>query len=324
MHQATARQTDLQETPFAQDVRRDLSADPKRLSAQYFYDALGSALFDSICELPWYQITRAEERLLDRHAEEIARQLRDPAFIVELGPGNGAKLARVARALGPRAPRPRVHLIDVSVEALDEAQRTLTSLKTVDVTVQRDTYEAGLRGLAASRNGRGSAIVLFLGSNIGNFHPDESAALLREIRHALSPGGRLLLGTDLVKPESELLAAYDDPLGVTAAFNKNLLLRINRELGANFDLGRFDHRAVWRRTESRVEMHLVSKAAHDVHIPDAGCRIHFDAGETIWTESSYKFDPAGVCSLGRRAGFDASSQWIDDEARFALTLFRAV
>ena len=323
MHQVLDRRAALCTTPFARDVRRDLSATPKRLQAKYLYDALGSALFEAICALPWYRITRAETRLIDKHADEIASLLADPVLVVELGPGSGAKLSRIARGLGVRSPRARLHLIDISSAALATSARAVQTLATVEVSTDRATFVAGLARLREVHRDGGNALVLLLGSNIGNFDHAASAALLSAIRASVGDHGWLLLGTDLVKSEAELLLAYDDPLGVTAAFNRNLLLRINRELGASFDLARFDHRAVWRPEDSRVEMHLVARAAHDVPIPGAGCVARFAAGESIWTESSHKYDQDDVVAMGREAGFTPRRQWIDEDARFALTMFEA-
>ena len=166
-------------------------------------------------------------------------------------------------------------------------------------------------------------LVLFLGSNIGNFDPPAAHDFLTQIRGALRPGDALLLGADLVKPEAELVLAYDDPLGVTAAFNKNLLVRINRELLADFDLTSFDHRAIWNEAKSRIEMHLVSRRAQEVAIPRADCIVSFRRGEHIWTESSYKYTIEEVVQRGERAGFRSREQWVDGDARFALTLFVA-
>ena len=186
----------------------------------------------------------------------------------------------------------------------------------------RATYEDGLRRAAADR-GPCQMLVLFLGSNIGNFDPPAAHDFLSQIRASLRPGDGLLLGADLVKPEDELVLAYDDPLGVTAAFNKNLLVRMNRELLADFDLSAFDHRAVWNSAESRVEMHLVSRRAQRVRIPRADCAIDFSAGEFIWTENSYKYRPEEIVEKAARAGFRCEQQWIESDARFALTLFVA-
>jgi uncharacterized SAM-dependent methyltransferase len=198
----------------------------------------------------------------------------------------------------------------------------LSAFSSLMVWRHQDTYEGGLASAARARSG-GRTLLVFLGSNIGNFDMPAAGELLRTMRQALAPGDLLLVGADLVKPAADLILAYDDPLGVTAAFDKNLLVRLNRELGADFDIGRFEHRAVWNSTHERVEMHLVSLAKQEVHIPAAGARVLFDIGETIWTESSYKYTEAGIADLGAGAGFSVAEQWVDGEARFALTLFEA-
>jgi L-histidine Nalpha-methyltransferase len=307
---------------FADDLRRDLSLVPKQIQSKYLYDALGSSLFEAISRLPWYRITRAEGRLLSRWSAQAVAPLSDPLTLVELGCGNGEKIAMLAEALRTRRRPVSVHLIDISPTALEQSERTLHRFEHVSIIGHRATYEDGLRR-AASQRGRGTMLVLFLGSNIGNFDPPASREFLGEIRRALRSGDALLMGADLVKPERELRLAYDDPLGITAAFNKNLLLRANTELGADFDLSAFDHRAIWNRAESRVEMHLVSRRAQDVAIPRAGCVVHFEPGETIWTESSYKYEPEQISVMGAGAGFRALEQWVDPDARFALTLFSA-
>jgi L-histidine Nalpha-methyltransferase len=308
------------DSAFARDVRDGLLARPKRLSPVYFYDALGSALFDAICRLPWYEVTRAELRLLERHAADLVR-LASPSFVAELGPGSGEKLAVLARAAVRHRPSTAFHLVDVSAAALAAAARTVTEATAATVTTDRATYHAGLARLARHRPPFGRALVLFLGSNIGNFDPPEAASLLAAVRAALAPGDALLLGADLVKPEAALRLAYDDPLGVTAAFNRNLLVRINAELGSAIDPLRFAHEARWNAAASRVEMHLVSTTAQTVAIPGIGEEVSFDAGESIWTESSYKYEPADVAAMGARAGFRVRDQWIDEPGRFALTLF---
>jgi uncharacterized SAM-dependent methyltransferase len=193
----------------------------------------------------------------------------------------------------------------------------------VSVVGHRATYEEGLRRATRGRPADGRLVALFLGSNIGNFDPPASQEFLAEIRRALRPGDALLLGADLVKPESELLLAYDDPLGVTAAFNKNLLRRINTELLADFDLDSFDHRALWNPVEKRVEMHLVARRAMVITIPRADCSVEFARREHVWTESSYKYSAAEVASLGAAAGFQLTGQWIESDAAFALSLFDA-
>jgi L-histidine N-alpha-methyltransferase len=308
---------------FAEDVRRDLALRPKQLQSKYLYNALGSALFESITLLPWYRITRAEARLLTRFAPEIVARISDPLTLVELGCGSGEKLAMIAEALRARRRPISVHLIDISPSALEQSEKTLGNLGYVSVVGHRTTYEEGLRHTALQRPPNSPLLVLFLGSNIGNFDTPAAESFLAEIRKALRPGDYLLLGADLVKPEKDLLLAYDDPLGVTAAFNKNLLLRLNTDLLADFDLDAFAHQAVWNAPERRVEMHLVSLRAQSVSIPRAETVVRFERNEFIWTESSYKYTPQEVVALTEGSGFRAREQWIDSEARFALTLFSA-
>ncbi len=307
---------------FAADVRRDLALTPKQIQSKYLYNALGSCLFEAICRLPWYRITRAEGRLLALWADAMVACLDDPLTLVELGCGSGEKVALLAEALRRRRRQVAVHLIDISPMALELSERTLNRFEHVSVVGHRATYEEGLRRAAAER-GPGQMLVLFLGSNIGNFDPPAAHDFLSQIRSALRPGDGLLLGADLVKPEADLMLAYDDPLGVTSAFNKNLLVRMNRELLADFDLQAFGHRAVWNGGESRIEMHLVSRRPQRVRIPRAECTVDFAEGEFIWTENSYKYRAEEVVEKAGRAGFHCEQQWIESDARFALTLFRA-
>jgi L-histidine N-alpha-methyltransferase len=311
---------------FAADVRRDLALAPKQLQSKYLYDALGSSLFDAICRLPWYRITRAENRLLAAHAPDIVAALDqdDPAMIVELGCGNGEKLIVLAEALQAAGGSARVHLIDVSPQALEQTEQRLTRLQHFSVVGHQSTYEVGLRRAAAARSGEEAMLVLLLGSNIGNFDAPAALDFLRRIRLALRPGDLLLLGADLVKTETDLLLAYDDPLGVTAAFNKNLLVRMNRELGGHFDLAAFDHRAVWNPAAQRIEMLLVSRIPQTVDITAAHHRASFEPGEPIWTESSYKYEPEQIERMGIDTGFGLRDQWIDRDARFALSLMTVV
>jgi L-histidine Nalpha-methyltransferase len=308
---------------FAADVRYYLSLTPRQLPSKYLYDALGSALFEAITHLPWYPLKRAEMRLLEAHAGDVFRAASPLGTIVELGPGSGDKLARLIETGGPLDVPLDVRLIDVSSSALDVAGRRIAAVGGVEVTAYRHNYDAGLERLRLERRRSGRALVAFLGSNIGNFDPPGGAALLRAIRAALVPSDTLLIGTDLVKREHDLIRAYDDPLGVTAAFNLNLLVRINRELHGNFDVGGFRHRAVWNREVSRVEMHLVSIGAKRVQIQRAGVDVEIAKNDSIWTESSYKYRPTGVIRLLEQAGFRVVGQWIDAADAFALTLAEA-
>jgi len=315
---------------FAADVRYYLSLAPRQLPSKYLYDPLGSALFEAITCLPWYPLKRAELRLLQAHAREVFEALEPAATIVELGPGGGDKLLALLSAAGRTQAPLDVRLIDVSAAALARASRALGALTAARVTTYEEMYESGLDRLRSERVGAGSTLLLFLGSNIGNFDPPAAEAFLRHVRGALGvrTGGRategaagaLLLGSDLVKPERDLLLAYDDPLGVTAAFNRNLLVRINRELQADFDVAAFAHRAVWNGEASRVEMHLVSRRPQRVRIRAARLECSLRQEEPIWTESSYKYRPADVASLLERTGFRVVGQWIDRQDGFALTL----
>jgi dimethylhistidine N-methyltransferase len=306
---------------FADDVAYYLTLSPRQLPSRYLYDELGSSLFEAICRLPWYRITRIEQRLLSTHGPSIVRLLPRLDTIVELGPGSGDKLATLLAAAGnpPMGEALTVHLVDISHAALAKATAALAESGST-VVAHEATYEDGLaRALAgADRPADTQALVAFLGSNIGNFDPPGVSAFLRGLRASLRTGDALLLGTDLVKPEEELLLAYDDPLGVTSAFNRNLLVRVNRELDGDFDVNGFGHRAVWNADESRIEMHLVSVGRQQVRVGAIDLEIGFDEGESIWTESSYKYRPEDLAPVLARARFDVAGQWIED--RFALTL----
>lgn len=302
---------------FLREVQYYLSLIPRQLPSHYLYDALGSRLFEAICELPWYSITRAERQLIDMHRRQILAMAGDPHDIVELGSGSGDKLALLLQDAGTSR---SVHLVDVSRTALEFAQRRLSDIHDVDVVTHHDQYEEGLRNTARMRPGREPLLTLFLGSNIGNFDRPAVQAFLASVRHSLRDGDTFLVGVDLVKPEPELLMAYDDPLGVTAAFNKNLLVRLNKELGATFDLALFQHRALWNVAHSRVEMHLESRVRQEVEVPRAQLTLTFERGERIWTERSYKYDVRAFETLLGRAGFVPITRWIDESSQFLLLL----
>ena len=308
---------------FALDVEYYLAQQPRQLPSRYLYDPLGSALFDAICHLPWYRITRAEIRLLAGHGRAIFDAWKQGDTIVELGGGNGDKLVTLVEAGRRGATSLDLHLIDVSANALSTSARVLSALGRVRVVTHEAPYEIGLEEVRRERFGAGRMLALFLGSNIGNFDPPGADAFLRGIRSALVRGDAFLIGADLVKPERDLLLAYDDPLGVTAAFNRNLLVRINRELGGDCDVEAFSHRAIWNAAESRVEMHLVSRRRQRVRIPAAHLEFELADGESIWTESSYKYRPEDAARMLERAGFRLMEQWIDEEDAFALTMVEA-
>jgi dimethylhistidine N-methyltransferase len=305
--------------PFAEDVAYYLTQTPRQLPSRYLYDELGSSLFEAICRLPWYPITRTEQRLLRRHREAIFNRLGLVSTVFDLGAGSGEKLLTLLADHSNR--EVTVHLVDISAAALDKATSAVTASTALPIVTHQATYEAGLLELRSDPS-NGKTLVLFLGSNIGNFDPPGTDAFLATMRGALRPGDALLLGTDLVKPEAELLLAYDDPLGVTAAFDRNLLVRVNRELGGDFNIDQFRHRAIWNDQESRVEMHLVSLEAQRVHVEAAEIDLMFDANELIWTESSYKYRIPEVTTRLERSAFRVIGQWV--EQNFALTLAEAI
>jgi L-histidine Nalpha-methyltransferase len=309
---------------IAEDVRRGLTSSPKTLPPHLFYDAVGSRLYERITELPEYYLTRAEREIFQVHAPEIALRLAKGAgrrlSVIELGSGSAAKTEILLRAVLERQGSCLYLPVDISTTALAEAEdRIHASLQHVSVRAVAMTYTDSLRTLADVAPPR---LVLFIGSSVGNLPDDEASALLRRIRAALHGETWLLLGTDLRKSPSVLLPAYDDAAGVTAAFNKNLLTRINRELGGHFDLDRFRHVARWNDAASRVEMHLESTGPQLVAIDRLGLRARFDAGETIHTESSAKYDLPRVERLLTAGDFRLEVTYYDAARRFALHLAR--
>ena len=307
---------------FAADVRRDLSKTPQReLHSKYLYDPIGTALFEVITALPEYGLTRADERLLRKHAPDIARLLPSPTVVAELGSGSGRKTRSILEALA-RRDYTRYYPIDVSAAALRACRNELGTMDAVHLVEIEAAYVDGLRQVAARRNPGECLLVLFLGSTIGNFERGPAVEFLGQVRELLAPGDALLLGADLVKPIPQLLAAYDDPIGVTAAFNLNLLARINRELGGDFHLPNFRHEARYNEAERRVEMHLRSEIVQTVTIRAADFQFSLRAGETIWTESSHKFGLAEIREMARNAGYVCVEQWADAEWPFTESLLR--
>lgn len=311
-------------TSFGAEVRAGLlKAGQKELPSKYLYDEVGSALFEVISVLPEYGLTRADERLLQQHAERIVGRLPLPVLVAELGSGTGKKTRWILEALSSRQ-RTTYYPIDISRTALAQSEKELGQIEFVSIVGYERPYLDGLLAAAANRRDGEHVLVLFLGSTIGNFDRPAGEEFLGEVRRILFPGDALLLGTDLVKPVMQIVAAYDDPIGVTAAFNLNLLARINRELGANFDLARFRHEVRWNEAERRVEMHLRSTCVQTVRIPRASCTVSFTKDETIWTESSRKYFPYEVVGMATRRGFRCDAQWIDAEWPFAQNLLIAV
>ena len=318
---------------FAADVRAGLDrSGQKELPSKYFYDDVGSALFEVISHLPEYGLTRADERLLRRHASEMVDRLNldrpnmdrlaMPVAVAELGSGSGKKTRWLLEALGRRQ-RTFYYPVEISRSALAMCERELRDIDSISIVGFEREYLDGLRDVAAYRKSGQPLLVLFLGSTIGNFDRPAGVNFLAEVRRILEPGDSLLLGTDLEKPSTQLLAAYDDELGVTAAFNLNLLARINRELDADFDLSQFSHVATINREARSVEMHLRSKRRQAVSIRAAELEVEFQEGETIWTESSHKYSNKEIFQMARDAGFGCEAQWIDEEWPFAESLLVA-
>ena len=297
---------------FLDEAIAGLSASPKTLPAKYFYDAEGSRLFEAICELPEYYLTRTETALLRRIAPEIAARIPDGAALVEFGSGASTKTRIVLDA----APRIAVYApVDISPTALDEAAASLRQdypnlavAPLVDDFTKAMTLPPGVKGR--------TPVGFFPGSTIGNFAPDEAEALLRQARALLGEGSLFIVGADVAKDPAVLIPAYDDAQGVTAAFNRNVLVHINRELGGTFDPGAFAHKAVWNAEESRIEMHLVSTRDQIVMVGDYGFR--FAAGETIHTENSYKYPAEAFEMIAQRAGWTVAQRWVSEDPTFAV------
>jgi dimethylhistidine N-methyltransferase len=301
-------------------VQKGLGSRPRTLPPWLFYDEEGSRLFEAITELPEYYPTRTERAILEAFAGRIVEAAGHPRHVVELGSGSARKTAFLLEAAQAFRPDLTFHPIDVSEEALrDACDQLATRVPGLAVNPVCGHYLPALQRLEGLE---GPRLVLFMGSTLGNFTPEEAVAFLRELREGLRPEDRFLLGLDLEKEASVLEPAYDDAAGVTAAFNLNLLARLNRELGADFDLGAFRHVALWHAAEHRIEMHLESRSAQTVRIPALGLRLDFEAGERIHTENSYKHPPAAVSRLLAEGGFAEEAAWQDDRGWFTLRLSR--
>jgi dimethylhistidine N-methyltransferase len=302
------------------EVHAGLARRPRSLPPKLFYDAAGSALFDQITDLPEYYLTRTERAILQAHAPEMIAAAGGTLEVVELGAGSASKTGILLEAALRRQLRCRYCPIDVSPEALALAEKRLrAALPGLRVRPLVADYTQGMS--LPSRNGH-RRLALYLGSSIGNFDPRDAVAVLRRLRRELRAGDALLLGTDLAKSQSVLLPAYDDAQGVTAAFNKNVLARINRELGADFDLDGFRHVAEWNPRASRMEMYLESTVRQAVTIPAIRLSLEFDAGERIHTENSYKYTLPIVARLLKQSGFRLERTWTDKRKWFAVHLAR--
>ena len=305
-------------------VYEGLLSHPKCLPSWLFYDAAGSRLFDEITRIPEYYVTRTERAILEAHAGEIIAQAAEAEAlrIVELGAGSADKTRLLLTAAVERQDTVFYEPVDVSPSALEDAQERIErEIPGVLVTPRVEDYTRSVELDGALPSER--RLVLYIGSSIGNFEPEEARRLLGNVRAALNPGDCMLLGVDLVKEDSVLLTAYDDPAGVTAAFNRNILVRLNREIDADFDPMAFAHRAVWNAEKSRIEMHLESLMKQTVWLPALDLRASFAEGETIHTENSYKYWPGEAEAMLTEAGFAPERTWTDERGWFAVCLARA-
>ena len=318
---AASKTGDASPASFAQAVRSGLGSIPKTLPCRFFYDAIGSRLFEKICEQPEYYPTRTEDEILRDHADAMVEGwIRDPVMI-ELGSGSSTKtrrlIAAALRAYGGLHYVP----IDVSPTILEESATALVRhFPGLEVTGFAASYRDALD--TVGDRFPGPKLFVFLGSSLGNYEADEAVDLLAQVARGMDPSDRLLLGTDLDKESTILEAAYDDAEGVTARFNLNILARINRELGGRFDLAQFDHRAIHRGDRGRVELHLVSRCDQDVPIVGAGITARFASGESIHTESSHKYTEEILRSLAARAGFEEEAAWTDRRGWFRVQRWR--
>jgi L-histidine Nalpha-methyltransferase len=300
---------------LGQDVRTGLSASPKFLPPVWFYDEAGSLLFDEITRLPEYYLTRAESSILTGHAVEVAR-ITGADTLVEIGSGTSEKTRLLLDAMADRRSLSGIVLLDISEEVLTEAAAMLSARYQVDVHAVVDDFRDGLLKLPSG----GHRLWAFLGSTIGNFPPDERLSLLADFRTAMAPDDYFLLGTDLVKSPRRLVAAYDDAEGITAAFNRNVLRVLNRELAAEFDPDRFDHRAVWNAAQGWIEMRLRSRTHQSVEVRELSLTVELDEGEEILTEISCKFEAERLAAELEAAGLHTVARWFDEGGDFLVSL----
>jgi len=307
---------------FAGDVRRGLSAHPKQLFPKHLYDELGSQLFEAICRVDEYYLTRAEKEILSERADDIVASIPQCRTLIELGSGSAEKTRTIIEALFRHRTELLFIPVDISASALEKSSRALLAAYP---GLRIEAYAADyLEGLAAMQPlAPDPALILFLGSNIGNFEKAEALTFLRAIRRILRKGDALLLGADLKKDRATLEAAYNDALGVTRAFIVNELARINRELGGNFDLWAFGLRSVYNEEAGCVEVYLESLRSQSVNIRSLDLTVSFAAGERIHMEYSYKYSVDDLSSLAKESGLELTSTWLDERQSFSSNLFRA-
>ena len=309
-----------QREAYARDVASGLTSRPKRLSSKFLYDEKGSVLFEEICELPEYYLTRAESELLENHAEDIISRLPCDVTLVELGSGSSVKTRLLIERLLSKQDSLTYVPIDISRSAVEMSSIDLVNRYAgLEIDAIAAEYERGLE--MANRRDDGARLILWLGSTIGNLDRPEAVGFVRDIRGTMGPDDRLLIGIDLRKERHTLESAYDDSRGVTACFNKNLLARINREFSGEFDLEAFEHRACFKEDEGRIEMHLVSRWEQEVAIRDLDLSVSLEAGESIHTENSYKYSLDEIATLGRESLLRLDGPWFDAGRQFSANLF---
>jgi dimethylhistidine N-methyltransferase len=312
----------LLEPSLRRAIRTGLGGRPLRLPVECLYDPLGSALFEAITHLPEYGLSRAERRLLERHRHVLAEWLPSPLHVVELGSGSGQTTRILLEALARRGYL-GYQPIDISRAALADCKDRIERIPGVTVMPFEGRHAEGLEAMALTREPDTAVLVLFLGSSIGNLERGGIRDFLAGLRRFLRPGDGVLLGADLVKAEALLLAAYDDAVGLTAAFNRNALVRVNRELEADFEPRAFAHRALYDPAARRIEMHLVSEDRQRVSVAGLGLEVRLEPGQSIWTESSHKFHHGELAAMGRCSGFVSIVEWTDVDWPFALNLLVA-
>lgn len=319
------------QSSFAHDVSFGLTSNPKTLLPRYFYDNLGSRLFEAICCLPEYYVTRDESEIISERIEEIINESKiddhGSVRLIELGSGSADKTRYVIESILRRNVELHYLPIDISSSSLERSSKELLlAYPQLRITAYAADYSSALGALQNTDTNESQAlrtVVLFFGSSIGNLDPAESRDLLRKVRMILSPGDSLLMGADLKKSTEILIPAYDDALGVTAAFNLNLLVRINRELGGNFDIAKFRHRALYNEEHGRIEMHLFSLVKQVVRISRISLEVTFEQDESLHTENSYKYNVEDLRELARLTGFHLNRTWYDKNQHFSSNLFTA-
>jgi L-histidine N-alpha-methyltransferase len=308
----------LKAAPFCAVVAEGLSTPRKWLPCRFFYDRTGSELFERICDLPEYYLTRTERAILERSSAEIVAAAGREIAVVEFGSGSSIKTRLLLAAALHNQPRLHYLPIDISGDFLrSSALALLNDYEGLDITAIAAEYHDGIARLPHTGLPR---LILFLGSSIGNFTREEATEFLTHVRASMRPNDRLLIGIDLLKERRHIEAAYNDSQGITAAFNKNLLTRVNRELGANIDTGAFMHAAPFVEEHSRIEMHLVCRRSHQAYVSAVDMTFQFHQGETIHTENSHKYSLSGFAALCQQAGLSVQRRWADEREWFALLL----